>query len=274
MERGPLIQRGYVGGRRLSSDLWWDCPIRELMHGFKDGTFHFNDFHDFGGTVTSNVGTYSRGLKSYEDTGDVLSVIATETTGVLKLAIAATNNNESWITTGNNTGVLGKVTSLSGKRVWCEQRVKLGSILTQNLFIGAGEEGLAAAETITDAGALASKDLIGFQVLEDDPGYFDTVYRKAGQTAQVVKNQAQAITADTYYKLGWKYTGPNKDLERGGERLEYWVNGVKLADYVTAAQIAAATFPTGEELALLFGGKNANAANNHYLDWWALAYEE
>ena len=139
-------------------------------------------------------------------------------------------------------------------------------IASGNFFVGAGEEGLAAADTITDAGALASKDLIGFQCAEGTPTSIDFVYRCAGQAAQQVKVGAGTAAAATWVKLGWIYL-PNNPTTK---KIIAYVDNVEVGTFITSTNLAAATFPLDQALSPLFGVKNSTTvAKKLKADWWA-----
>jgi hypothetical protein len=104
-----------------------------------------------------------------------------------------------------------------------------------------------------------------FWFLEDDSDGIDFIYKKAGQTLQTKISVAQQITADTWYKLGFVYD-PNAPEAK---RITVFVDGVDEGTYVTATNIATATFPDDEELQPLFGVKNSSGAVTRIdLDWY------
>lgn len=255
--------------RGLSGALWSRIPSHAVDP--RSCKFLYEEFDGFGGLVATNVGGYASPLgwyKSYEDTGGAIAPLATSVTGVLEIATDATDNDEIWLQYGSGTSVLGKISDTAGDTfpLIFECRLNVDQIASGNVFVGLGEEGLAAADTITDAGALASKDLIGFQSLEATPTVFDFVYRKAGQAAQVVKTGAHTAVADTFVKLGFIFD-PKAPTAK---RITAFVNGVEVTTYVTGTNIAAATFPDAEELSPLFGVKNSTTvAKKLRLDWWA-----
>lgn len=258
---------------RFSGAIWADLP-QEIKFDPTVGVYARDTFTNFGrgypvaNNVGHYIGSYGGAYKSYEDTGDVISQLPTAI-GRLSIAVASTNNNESWLQSCGGTGVLGKITSAAITKMWFEARVATSQILTQNFFVGLSEEGLAAADTITDAGAMASKDFIGFRALEDAPSKIDIVYRKAGQAEQEVLAEAHTLVADTFVNLGF-VVDPGPGVS-GSQRIKFFVNGTQQGSYVTDTQIAATTFPSGEEMAFLIGGKNANAANTFLCEGWQFA---
>lgn len=264
---GLVTYTGSNSDRGPSPAVWG--RIRECIDP-NDAYEIFDDFLNFNGTVTTNVGDYSGqagGYRSYEDSGGSITNLATEVGGVIRITTDNTDNDEMWLQPGSATSVFGKISDTAGddKLLIFEARVRLGQTATGNAFIGLTEEGLAAADTITDAGAWADKDAIGFLILEDDSDGIDFIYKKAGQTLQTKIAVAQAVTADTWYKLAFMYDPNQVDAKK----ITVFVDGVDEGTYVTATDIAAATFPDGEELQPLFGIKNSSGAVNKLdVDWY------
>lgn len=267
---GDVKYTGRNSDKGLSPALWGRIPLSKMVDP-NSGKFVFDDFLTFGGTVATNVGTYASGggaYLSYEDTGGSIAQLATSVLGEVKLTTDTTDNDEVWMQPGGAASVLGAISNTAGNDCLLifEARVKLSQITSGNAFVGLSEEALAAADTITDADALADKDLIGFAQLAADLDAFAFVYRKAGQTAQTKIAVAHTIVADTYVKLGFVYD----PLAPAAKRITIYVNGTDIGVYVTATNIAAATFPNAEELNALFGVKNgAAAAKALTVDWWA-----
>lgn len=255
-------------GRDPSGRIWGKLPLTEWAVG-NGGFFFHDDFLNFPKLSTSaDTGKYA----SYADTSDTITQLATVIGGAARLSIAATDNNESWITTGGNTGVMCTIDDAAPQIVAFECRFQKSSIADNALafFVGLGEEALAAANTlIDDTGEIASKDMIGFRCMHDNGEELDFVYRIAGSAVQEKIANIQALVADTYIKLGFLYdpfTHPNS------KKIKIFVDGLEQTTYVTQANIEAALFPAGEELALLFGAKvGAATARTAQLDWWRIA---
>lgn len=272
---GDVKYTGRNSDKGLSPALWGRIPLSKMVDP-NSGKFVFDDFLTFGGTVATNVGTYASGggaYLSYEDTGGSIAQLATSVLGEVKLTTDTTDNDEVWMQPGGAASVLGAISNTAGNDCLLifEARVKLSHITSGNAFVGLSEEALAAADTITDADALADKDLIGFAQLAADLDAFQFVYRKAGQSVVQVEDVAHTIVADTYVKLGFVYD----PLAPAAKRITIYVNGTDIGVYVTATNIAAATFPNAEELNALFGVKNgAAAAKALTVDWWAFFQEK
>ena len=266
----PLVQyKGKNDGRGPSPALWADLP-RDIQDP-NVGVQIFDDFltavsYNSSAELISEGGVYT----SYITTGNTLTNLVDETGGVLALNLDDGANDETYISAGSATSVLGKISDTAGadRKLWFEARVKCSRIASVNWFVGLAEENLAANNTIDDSGASASKDLIGFRVYEGDSDSINAVYRKAGAAEQTAKSGAGVPVADTFIKLGFCYD-PKADTSK---RIKYYVDGVEQNAYTTGAQIAAATFPDGEELTFLAGIKNgADQATEFAIDWWRFA---
>lgn len=255
---GLTHYKGVAGGI-LSPKIWSQVQRAALTpDGHAPSRFIYDDFDCFvaGEAVTSNAATYvssSGAWTSYEDTGGTIAQIATDENGVVVLTTDADDNQENWLGRGSATSVCGLISDTAGDDKFMAYECKFKtSAVVGNLFVGLTEEGLAAADTITDAGAMADKDLIGFYALEGAPTTLKFGYKKAGQTIQDVAT-VKTIAADTYYNVGFIYD-PAADPT---QRIRVYVDNAEVvAARVTATNIAAATFPDGEELNLLFGHKN------------------
>lgn len=276
------FHRGQDNGTGPSPRLWSRMlgASKHAADGNMRGYFTGDDFRHFGlsTAVSSNVGRYgSENCQyiSYEDTGDAIAQVATDRRGVITFTTAGTDNNESWLQPGGAGSVSALISDTAGddKMQIFECRAKVGTLAECGVFLGLSEESLAAANTLVDdTGALASKDLIGFHApLAASTSVLDFVYRKAGQTAQVLIDDVHTLVADTYVKLGFVYD----PYAPRAKRIAAFVNGVEQSTYVTGTLIEAATFPDGEELQPLFGLKTgAAAAKTLSLDWWFLYSED
>ena len=75
------------------------------------------------------------------------------------------------------------------------------------------------------------------------------------------------MAAGTYYNVGFVYDPAAPE----SERIKIYVDNVEQTDKVTAANIAAATFPDGEKLAMYAAiiGSGNNDPQHFDLDLWA-----
>ena len=251
--------------------MWADCKAMDSYGMFPgQDVFFFDDFLNYG-VMAAGYAASAGGYAHYIDTGDTIASIATENKGVIKFLTDTTDNDECWLSSGGNTGTMGVISDTVGSdlKLWFECRIRLTQIgNTYDMFVGLAEEGLAAADTVTDAGAMADKDFLGFNVLEADGDAINVAYKKEGQTVQTAIAGIKVPVAATWYKLGFVYD----PSAASAKRISFYVDGVENGTYITGTNIAAATFPDGEELALLAGVKNGGgAASSFDMDWWAFA---
>lgn len=258
---------GDNSGTGPSPAIWASADVLQAYARPDKAVYLFDDFLSFDGLVTSTVGKYasdSGAWISYEDSGDSIVQLETEIGGVIRLQTDGTDNDEVWLANGGAKSVLGKIPSTGGNKMWFECRVRPQEIATRNFYIGLAEEGLAAADTIADAGTLASKDLLGFASLEGDATGLDTVHRTAGQALTTVQDDIETLVAATWYKLGWIFD-PDAPAAK---RIRFFNDGVEQSSYVTATALAAATFPSGEEMGILMGIKNGTTTITRLdVDW-------
>ncbi len=279
------MHQGQSGGRGLSPRLWDRARGQMLTpDGFNNAYSFFDDFLSFQGvTLTTAAGQLQppNGYFAYIEVdatvGSILQ-LATTVGGVIKL-LSSTDaadglDHQTVLGTGGNVGVMGVISDTAGadKMLIFEARIRVPSIANSvgSVFVGLGEEGLCAAATplATDTThKLASKDLIGFTILEDDGDALKFQYRKAGQATQTVGTFGTALAADTWYKVGFVYD----PIAPESQRISWYVDNEEQTSKVTATNIAAATFPDGEELAMYASVIATADAVPHslQLDWWA-----
>jgi hypothetical protein len=254
--------------------------------GGSNGVFVMEDFLNFSGFSPAISGTTAlpsttvpgpNGYGLYLDTATSacsIANLATESSGVVRLATGATDNHEAWLAGQGNSGNLGMIsdTPADARLMIFEARVRFGQVSDNGgaIFIGLAEAGTAAnSAKVDDTGVMADRDFIGFNTIQADGDLLSINYRRSGQAQQAV-GSGTAIVAATWYKLGFIYD-PRAPI---AERIKFYINNVELADKVTGAStgtgIAATTFPDGERLGFLAGIKNGSAAaTNMDIDWWA-----
>lgn len=256
-------------GTEPSPAIWDRLSMTDLHH--KKVRHFWEDFTSFALTeaVAANAGTYvgNEYWHTYEDTGDTIAQLATDANGVVAVSIAATNNNESWMQAGSATSVMfiPKTKANGGTSILFEARVQMSTVVG-NMFVGLAEEAGAAANFIADAnGTLVDKDYIGFLVDEDAPTLARFVCSKASGTATNISSSAHTFAADTWVKLGFIIDMQDSD---NAKRIKGFVDGVDIGSYLSNTNYENTTnFPTGEELHVIFGGKNNNAAKVVRADW-------
>lgn len=263
------LHRGNTS-RTMSSRPW--NRAMEFINGSNasSGFFLHEDFRSFGAStaVSTNVGRYvgdGASWYTFEDTGASVSQIATNVNGVVNLTTDADDNQEVDLVNCGNTGVCGVISDTAGDAKFqvCEFRFAVPQIVTQNIFLGMGEEGLAAdAGIIDDSGDHTSKDLFGFSVNEDASSTLVLSYRKAGQTEQFPITSLTTLVANTFINVAWVYdpTAPR------AKRISIYLNNEEQSTYVTADNIEAATFPDAEEMAIYAAVKNVTDITTLSLD--------
>lgn len=239
----------------------------------------FDDF-EVGWDVATNQTTVLRygPYEFYTGNGTNL-LISGGVTGIgghLVMASGDTADINGVMTLGGGCPFMISDTAGDDKRLVFECRVKVSSVTTTDqvaFFLGLTEEDRSAANGVFadgggDLGVTTTIDMIGFGRFDDDGDSISFFYKKASQTAQ---DKVQiAIAADTWVKLGFVYN----PLAPETDRITVYVNGVPQATRVTATDIAAATFPDGEELTMTASFQNDSTTSNTItLDWW-YCYQE
>lgn len=250
--------RGQNSGRGPSPAIWADFDKADLLRpGLSNHVF--DDFVNVASDVSLYYHSSGNVWKTIEDTGSTVAQLATAgRIGALALTTDSTDNDEIYMQYGSATTNLFKLDASSGTKFWYECRFKVSVITdsTYDLIVGLAEEGAAAADAITDADAYVDKDFIGFRVPAADGNGLDVFWKKSGQTEVELIADAATLVADTYVKVGLVFD-PNESVDK---RLKFYVNGTELSTYGTYTQMAAATFPSGEELTPFFALKAASGA--------------
>lgn len=262
-----IIQHTGFVTNRPSPAIWSRidfAAIREKCNGHE----YFEDFTSWNGTVTSNVGTYSGGWKTFEDTGGSILPLPTVKEGVIQLLLDATDNDENNMQRGATGQVHAIISTTSGDDcvLGFEFRVRFTQVTNiYNFFGGLTEESLSATDAFfSDTGVIADKDYIGWLVGEAAGSTLFFGWNKAGGTDVIGFTWGTALVAAQWYKLGFLYD-PGAPADR---RIKLFIDGVEQATYVTATQLASANFPNGEELTTYFNLKSGSAATKSLdLDW-------
>jgi hypothetical protein len=248
-----------------------------------DHYFWWWDDFDMTPTLTTASGAINRyPYMSFIDSSDTIVKLATEKMlGVLRLTMAATDNNAPFITAaGDYNSLMISDTAGDDMPLWYEHRWRKSSVANDRtaMFGGLCEEARATAGTqgllTTNAGVLADIDHIGFNVAQDAGAELNFAYTKSGQTDTELIAAVDTLVADTWYKNGFKYQ-PASTGKPTSQRVSVHINGSEQSTYVTATQIAAATFPDGEELMFAFGIKEGTGTGGTAdLDWVGYAQEK
>ena len=204
--------------------------------------------------------------------GVILSQLASESSGVIRVTGNDADNDESILQYGTAGCVKINKAANDPKVLAFEARFRKPDVGDNEvgMFLGLASEALnsAAAILTDDDAAMADIDHIGFHVDQADGDALDFVYTKAGQTDTIQIAGVQALsTTDTWYKVGFL-------LNPGAppaNRIRIFVDNVEQSTYVTETEVAASDFPEDEEMTLTWATKTgAAAAKQVDLDWWAV----
>jgi len=268
-----------------SPAIWGDCPILDIFTGVRSGVYWFDDFLTSGDEDGADS-EYER----YIDTSDTIRNLIVDTTaeatgsrgGVLRLAHAATDNNGPVIQLQTATGAVPfmiSTTSGANWKTYFEARIRTSSVVDD---VNAFAIGLAEVDRAADNGLLEddtgdivdSKSFLGFRVKHRNGGtagqnaLLDIVYQDGAQTAPtVVIASAATLVAATWIKVGFLYN----PFEVAEKRIKLFINNQEQSTYITAANIAAATFPLGDAMSLVASVKaGTGTAGTFDIDYWGI----
>lgn len=278
---------GHMGQsqRTVQTRMWQQLAGQALSpDGVARGNLLYDDFQTFYPvTVTTAAGQLQPGNGYFayieaDNTVGSIKPVADKMGGVIKLLTSTDSadgdNHDTVLGTNGNVGVLGKISDTAGsdKALVADFRFQLASVTDGDgsVFLGLGEKGLCAANTPIqdDSGhTLSDDDVIGFFIGEDDNDALKFVYRKNGGALQTVLTYGTALAKDTWYQAGFIYN----PAAPSAKRIKIFIDNVEQSTYVTATNIAAATFPDGEDLAMYAAikGSDDNDAQSFLLDSWA-----
>lgn len=229
------------------------------------------------GTMTDIVSEMAYALKADDTSNHTATGASDEKCGVLQLGIDASAgaNEEIGLVAGDGTQQFGQIsdTAADAHMTAFECRIKVSSITTGQLalYAGLGGPDQNDGDVLTDTSGVpnTSDHGIGFNIKADDGDSIDFFYEAASQTRVDLIEGVAVPVADTFIKLGFIYD-PDAIASK---RITIYVDNVEQSTYVTATQIATATFPDAETLAPLFAMKGiaGSLALELAIDWWAFA---
>lgn len=247
---------------RGPSPLIWDnCPVLDYMVNPVKGSHYFEDFKGDILSVT-NTTTHISNMTFFHDDGPYFISVNDDVHGVLQTSTSDTDNDDSTIAYGHDGGV---VVPTAGKKFWFEARVRRSTVTNDQLamFIGLGEQGLCAANSLDDdtADLLIAKDWLGFHVDHANGDAIDFVHGDGADEAVVAGAAVAVPVAAEWDKLG---------MYCDGVTVFAYHDGV----LVDSVLLSASDMPLGEELAMYFMLKNGTTATyTGSIDWWRLAVE-
>jgi hypothetical protein len=190
----------------------------------------------------------------------------------MSITITGDDNEEGWFKAGNNVIHPFIISDTAGAdcKLWFECRWK-PLVVTDDtsIVVGLVDANLAAGDnTLQDAdtGAVADLGFIGFQTLCADGDALNVSYRKNGGALTVPIAAFDVPAANTWIKSGFRY-----DPEApASKRITFYADGAEFTStYITATNIAAATFPDGVALNFVAGAKvGDDLAQTLSVDWW------
>lgn len=270
----------------LMPAIWYEALGNALAaDGINGGVWMGDDFVNFHGWAPAVSGAVSvpsstipspSGYGFYTDTATTACSI-TQKSGAMntcRMSVGATDNHEAWMTTGGNTGALGRLghsdplgvdtrcTAGDERFAALEVVFSVPQIGANNgcVFLGLGEPGMAAANTkVDDTGVMADKDWIGFDTQQDDPSLLDIMYREEGSAQQLVKAGAHTLVADTLVHVGLVFNPKWPP----SEKIRFYINNAELSEKVSLTSMNASTFPNNVMMSFLAGLKTGSATAAH-----------
>ncbi len=242
---------------------------------------------DFAAVDNSNSLTEIRGAVPYvgfvdDSSNHKIAGAADEKGGVIQMTIdaSAAAEEEIGIEAGDGAQQLGQISDTAGSDYMTafECRVKLNGVtdgaLTNGQFvslIGLVGPGSVDGDVLTDTSGIptAANHGIGFHIPLDDADTVNFFYEAATQTRVDLISDITALTNDTFVKLGF-ICDP---FAPASKRITVYVDNEEQLTYVTATQIATATFPDAETLTFGAATKGivGSKAVEMSIDWWAFA---
>lgn len=257
------LQVGYRRGAEGTADtdtglsgFWGDCPILTTLENRRRAYGYIED---------------GLGVSTLEATGSTGPYVATLTAtgtpqfgsddvigGTLLMKNGTADNDGIDAVFGGTKSAPFRISDAltEARKLWFEVAVIPGliTVTQQEFFVGLCETYDAAADgLLEDADGIdTDRDLIGFFKRVGDAGLVDFVYQKGSQTIQIVLNGYKTLNTTTAVKLGFVYDPDAPD----SEKIRIYTDGIPESTFVTADNIAAATFPDAIKMAPTFALKN------------------
>lgn len=294
----PTLTFSELHGDRLYSPKLW----RGLAPPLTSGSFTspsgnpaigvFDDFVGFGGTLSSTTGSYYSGVNryiAYQTASSLITNVALTPTpaSVAPTSIGAiilqppsgiTDNDQNTLQWGGHeltpfgSFPFAVIPGMS-KDLAFECRLKVNTISDSigDIFIGlAGAAGVAPSAanvpiTATADTLATTLSLLGFHKLSGDGDKVDFAYERASGTT-AYKTDVATLVADTYIKLGFRYSGKTKTVS-------LFVNGTEVSASRVAASVTAATPWPNDFMAPIIATMQVDGttAMTPTVDWYACA---
>jgi len=258
-----------------SYNLWQDCPVLEMGMEPSMGYCHFDDFFGNTAVATNQSGVAVREYYAVTDNGPSISN-GSQGSGVyrfgaLRVDALNTANEEVGICLGDGAGCAFRLPSTGSDygKLWFEARFKVSSAADSKGGFALGLFGTAeivAGTLVDDTCALeAATNFLGFHILDADGDAMLFSHMASGQAETTVLSQA--ITNTAWWTVGFKYD----PSAAAANKIACFINGTEQSTYITATNIAAATFPSVPVTPGLLIKTTANSTYGFELDWWRTA---
>lgn len=263
----------------ISPGLWGNLPLEDWLLGYT-GNFWFDDFNNLAKYAPNTLIQNQSGYGVFGTNLGTLQASALAADGYGAAIFTPNQASAGELYAGPQAGIGYLCTTPTnatppiGQTFAFEARIKPSTITATNLgfAVGLGDPGLAITTgslTATATDIISTGNFIGFRSKASVGNTLDAIYQAASQTQQTQIAGAATLVAATYVKVGFRFD-PNATAAK---MLRFFVNGVEqtaLSNYVTAANIAAVTFPSSALLLPLVLTKlGAGAAGNLTVDWIA-----
>lgn len=253
---------GSAAGAGLSPAIWDDCPLLAAKLDPFVGYGIEDDFMDVGlaGTITTIIS--DAGLGRYLIFGGASATVAPDNKAGGGITFTLTDDNQgiSLVTKQNPF----QITSGAGD-LWFEARVKFSTVTKNEQGWLVGLTSIitqSATVPLTAASAIADVNFVGFHKPEANTTAFDASYKANGVTAVEVNSDIGTLAADTYVKLGMKFSTSNNQLA-------FYVNGVKQTTSKVIPNATGTDFPADVLMAPTFALMAAtNDTESGTMDWW------
>lgn len=248
-----------ASARLPSPNIWGDCPLEAIRNGGVDGFIFEDDF--IRGFITPTITTLID-VNEYSCFGSAGATLTfDDVSGGAIVLTEATDNESISISTEQHPFWLNS----SKGDLWFEARIKTSTITTaeQAFLVGLMDTtAQSAVVPITATGTIADLNFVGFHKPEANTTAFDASYRADGVAAVEVNADIGTLVADTYVKLGMKFTAVNNTLA-------FYVNNAKQTSTKELGAAAGTDFPDDIGLAPVLAMTLANsAAETMTMDWW------
>lgn len=251
--------------RGPSSRIWADCPWENIRNGHTDGVTIWDDF-DTGGLITSPTTEAALVGIPYSGFGSSGATITHgDQAGGTVVLTEATDNEAVYMKSESHPFQI----SSHLKKLWFEGRVKVNAITDDQIGFLFGLFDTTAMTVIVPLSTAnppifaTTGNFVGFWGREQDAGSVLTTYVADGVTAVTVTSSVHQFVADTYVKLGMVFDPLD------GNKLSFFVNGVKTADSKVIPNNTGTDFPADVRLAPIIGQRlGAGTSSLTTIDWW------